>query len=306
MDGASPSNEELQPIGRVGRAMVQEQPEPGGASVPDRAIRREAEEISVEQATRLSARLIYEVIRRDGEEELTRPLVSLVWSGFAAGILISLSVVGEAILRVHLPDARWSFLIENIGYSLGFMVVIFGRMQLFTENTIATVLPVLAQPTRMQFARMARLWGVVLTANVLGALFASAFLAFTDTLSADLRGAVADLSRHATGMGAGDGFVRAIPAGVLVAALVWMMPSAEGNAFFLVLVFTWLIAAGDFAHIIAGSVEMGFLLWTGGLSLHGAAFGFFLPVLAGNIAGGTAIFAMLAWAQVRREVAEGG
>jgi formate/nitrite transporter FocA (FNT family) len=278
----------------------------GSATVPDRTIRGHAEEISVEQAARLSARLIYEVVRRDGEEELTRPLASLIWSGFAAGILISLSVIGEAILRVHLPAAGWAFLVENLGYSLGFIAVIFGRMQLFTENTIATVLPVLARPTGARLARMARLWGVVLTANVLGALFAAAFLAFTDALTPEVRDAVGDLSRHATGMGAGDAFVRAVPAGVLVAALVWMMPSAQGNAFFLVLVFTWLIAAGDLAHIVAGSVEMGFLLWTGGLAPLDAAVRFFLPVLAGNVAGGTAIFAMLAWAQVRREIAEGG
>lgn len=275
---------------------------PGRTGPTTRAIRHEAEEESISGATRLSARLIYEVIRRDGEEELERPVVSLLWSGFAAGILISFSVIGEAVLRVGLPQASWSVLFENLGYSFGFLVVIFGRMQLFTENTITTVLPLVARPTPGKFVNVARLWGVVLAANVVGALFAAAFLAFTDAMSADLRTAVADLSHHAVGMGARESFARAIPAGVLVAAIVWMMPSAAGNAFLIILAFTWLIAAGDFSHVVAGSVEMGYLLWTGALGAGEAAFGFFLPVLAGNVIGGTAIFSLLAWAQVSREI----
>lgn len=77
------------------------------ASLPSTAegeAQHEHEESSVKNATRLSARLIYEVIRRDGEEELTRPTASLIWSGIAAGVLISLSVLGEAIFRANMAD----------------------------------------------------------------------------------------------------------------------------------------------------------------------------------------------------------
>lgn len=274
-----------------------------GQDTPDNdATRHDKEEDSVAEATRLTARLIYEVIRRDGEEELERPSVSLIWSGLAAGILISLSVLGEAILRAHLPDVPVSFLIENLGYSLGFIVVIFGRMQLFTENTITTVLPVVAEPSRNNILRMARLWVLVLAANVVGAAIAAAFLGLTQVLGPDLRQIVLDLSHHATGMGAWESFLRAVPAGVLVAAIVWLMPSAQGNAFYIVLTFTWLIAAGDFTHVIAGSVEMWYLLLLGQMGATNAILEFFLPVLAGNIVGGTAIFALLAWAQVKNEV----
>ncbi|MGR3512003.1 MAG: formate/nitrite transporter family protein [Paracoccaceae bacterium] len=263
------------------------------------------EEASVADATRLSAKLIYEVIRRDGEEELERPFVSLVWSGLAAGLLISLSVLGEAILRAHLPEAPSSFLIENLGYSLGFMVVILGRMQLFTENTITTVLPVVARRSLSCTLSMFRLWGIVLAANVVGAMAAAFFMTLPGAFSNDITSAIRDLSHHAVGMGAWQSFVRAIPAGVLVASIVWMMPSSRGNEFLIILAFTWAIAAGDFTHIIAGSVEMGYLLLLGQLSLGAAAFGFFVPVLAGNIVGGTAIFTLLAWGQVKNEVAHG-
>ena len=59
-----------------------------------------------------------------------------------------------------------------------------------------------------------------------------------------------------------------------------------------------LIAAGDFTHIIAGSVEMAYLLVGGELGFGTALTGFFLPVLAGNIIGGTAVFTMIAYGQV--------
>lgn len=263
------------------------------------------EEASVRDATRLSAKLIYEVIRRDGEEELERPASSLIFSGTTAGVLISFSVLGEAIFRTYLPDVPASYLVENMGYSLGFLVVILGRMQLFTENTITTVLPVMHRKSVACFLSMLRLWGIVLAANIVGAFVAGYFMTLPEVFSADMRAAFAELSEHAVGMGAWDGFLRAIPAGILVASIVWMMPSSDGGGFFIILAFTWLIAAGDFTHIIAGSVEMAHLIWLGDLGGGDALFGFFLPVLAGNIIGGTAIFTMLAWGQVRNEVEDG-
>lgn len=98
--------------------------------------------------------------------------------------------------------------------------------------------------------------------------------------------------------------MRAIPAGILIAAIVWMLPQAEDASFFVILTFTWLIAAGDFTHIVAGSVEMAFLAVRGDLGFYDAVFGFFLPVLAGNVVGGTVIFTLMAWGQVRHELGE--
>jgi formate/nitrite transporter FocA (FNT family) len=263
---------------------------------------KRADEQSMQDATKLSSRLIYEVIRRDGEEELERPTRSLVWSGVAAGIMISFSVLGEAIFRTYLPDTPSSYLIENLGYSLGFLLVILGRMQLFTENTITTVLPFMVAPSRKMALQIGRLWAIVLTANVVGAFAIATVFAHTSAIPPELMPALMSLSEHAIGMPAGESFMRAIPAGILIAAIVWMLPQVENASFFVILVFTWLIAAGDFTHVVAGSVEMGLLAVTGNLGFYDAVFGFFLPVLLGNIVGGTAIFTLMAWGQVRDEI----
>ena len=260
------------------------------------------EEMALRRAERLNSRMIYEVVRRDGEEELERPFNSLVWSGVAAGILIAFSVLGEAIFRAHLPDTGWRYLVENLGYSFGFLLVILGRMQLFTENTITTVLPLVAQRSPAYLAATLRLWGIVLTANVVGAAIAAGFMAHGGVFDAALVDEFQSLSKHATGFGWSQAFLRGIPAGILVAAIVWMMPGQKGGEILLVVMFTWLIAAGDFTHVIAGSVEMWFLVLRGELGASGAIFGFFLPVLMGNVVGGTAIFTLLAWGQVKAEV----
>ncbi len=260
------------------------------------------EEHAIRAATRLNSKLIYEVIRRDGEEELDRPSRSLIWSGIAAGLLIAFSVLGEAILRTHLADTPQRYLIENLGYSFGFLLVILGRMQLFTENTITTILPLAAERTLGCLGRVVRLWAIVLLANIVGAAGAAAFMAFSGAFGPDLLAVIGDLSRHATGFPASEAFFRAIPAGVLVASIVWMMPGQNGSEILLIVLFTWLIAAGDFTHIIAGSVEMWFLALQGELGFAPALLNFFVPVLAGNVVGGTLVFALLAWGQVKDEV----
>ena len=258
-------------------------------------------EESLSRAAKLPSKLIYEVIRRDGEEELERSNRSLIWSGIAAGLLMAFSVIGEAILRTYLPDTPSRFLVENFGYSLGFLMVIMGRMQLFTENTITTVLPFLAKPCWPIFLKVVRLWSLVLVANVVGAFAAAGMVTFTPQIPSEILPAIGELSHHATSFGIMESFFRSVPAGFLVAVLVWMLPQAKSSEFFVIVFMTWLIAAGDFLHIIAGSVEMAFLVLSGELGL-GGSLSFFVPVLLGNVVGGTVIFTLIAWGQVKDEV----
>ncbi|MEY8835515.1 MAG: formate/nitrite transporter family protein [Phaeobacter italicus] len=268
----------------------------------DELIEEEAEREIVEEGVGISPRLIFETIRREGEEELERPVRALWWSGIAAGILISFSVLGKSLFRAYLPEADWTPLVENLGYSLGFLMVILGRMQLFTENTITTVVPVVLRQDMDSFVRTARLWGIVLGANVVGAFVIAAFFGLTPVLKPELLEAMIKISEHATGMEPMIGLISGIPSGILIAAIVWMMPSAPNNKIVLVVIFTWLIAAGDFTHIVAGSVEMALLLLLGELGVGQAVFGFFLPVLIGNVIGGTVVFTLLTYAQIRPEI----
>jgi formate/nitrite transporter FocA (FNT family) len=107
-------------------------------------------------------------IRYDGEEELNRPISALAWSGLAAGMSMGFSLVAEALFRTYLPDQPWRPLITSLGYPLGFLIVIIGRQQLFTENTLTAIIPLLARRNTATLLRVARLWTVVLVANPCG------------------------------------------------------------------------------------------------------------------------------------------
>jgi len=256
---------------------------------------------NVERRLRLSSPTIYEIVSTEGQEELSRPFSSLGWSGLAAGICISFSMLAEAYLKLHLPEGQDNFLLENIGYTVGFIIVITARLQLFTENTITVILPLLERKIMRNFIRTAKLWTTVFFTNMVGTFLVAALVVFAGFATADQLGAIVDVSRHAVEGQPWDIFIRGIPAGFLIAALVWMMPSARGTEIFIIFLMTYLIAIGDFTHVVAGSAEAFVIALTGDIS-WGAAFTYIGAAGAGNIIGGTGLFALLTYAQVKDEM----
>src|SRR5512142_606227 len=126
----------------------------------------EDEQKQVTRRTAPRAAVVYEAIRREGEDELRRPSSALFWSGLAAGLSMGFSFVAESLLRAGLPDTPARPLIAKLGYSVGFLIVILGRQQLFTENTLTPILPLLQEKSLKAFLNVLRLWAVVLLANL--------------------------------------------------------------------------------------------------------------------------------------------
>jgi formate/nitrite transporter FocA (FNT family) len=132
---------------------------------PDSPHLSEREQKQAEDRAALPARVVHEVVREEGERELKRGAGPLIWSGLAAGLSMGFSFYTEAHLRALLPDAPWRGLIESFGYTVGFVIVILGRQQLFTESTLTAVLPVLTQRDLPTLIACLRLWGWVLGAT---------------------------------------------------------------------------------------------------------------------------------------------
>ena len=277
--------------------MAQKSRKRGGQSGISETEVRDVEEMSTPRTP-----VIYEVVRRLGDEEMTRPNTSLWWSGVAGGLSISFSLLAQAILETHLPDAAWTELVSSFGYCVGFLIVILGRQQLFTESTITVVLPVLKDFSWENVFNMARLWAIVLAANLAGTLFAALFCSLTPVLPDELREGMLNISRDLTGLSFIDMFFRGITSGFLMAALVWMIPSAESMKFHVITVMTWLIAVGGFTHIVAGSMEAYMLVIAGEWNIWTLLGMFMVPVLIGNMIGGTALFALISYAQVMEEI----
>ena len=270
-------------------------------SQPSEALTR-SESRQLEKRKAGSSRVVHEVIRLQGDDEMDRPAISLALSGLAAGGGITASVFAQSAISMRLGNTPASELISAFGYSIGFIIVVMGRLQLFTENTITAVLPLINNPTRRNLLRLGRLWGIVLLANLAGTFIVSYGISSGGIASTAVQSEIRQLASHLLEGSPTSVLLHGIPAGFLVAAIAWLLPSSRGSELWVILVITWLISAGGFAHIIASSTEIWVALLMGDIGLANAIGGFLLPALVGNILGGTCLFALLAHGQVKAEL----
>lgn len=260
------------------------------------------EQDQVKKRRRLSAMTVYAILHAEGEEELRRPVRSLWWSGVAGGIAISTSLLAEGLLYNAFEERPRRTFIAQFGYSAGFIIVTLSRLQLFTENTISVILPLLADWSLDKLGCMMRLWSVVLVANLVGT-FATAFIALKLMVTAPENiTAMLELSRNAAEIQDWRALLLGVPAGFYIAALVWLLPSSKSFEIFTIIFISWLIAAGGFTHVIVGSSKVFMVVINGDLSLWTALIHNLLPTFAGNVIGGSGLFALLAYAQVSREM----
>lgn len=257
-----------------------------------------AERKQVEERQAIGAHVVYETIRREGEEELHRTAAALAWSALAAGLSMGFSFIAEGLLMAHLPDQPWRPLISRAGYCVGFLIVILGRQQLFTENTLTVVLPLLLRKDLSTLLRMLRLWIVVLTGNLVGTFLFALCLGTINLFDAHTQQCLADIGAAHLGVGFGTVLVRAVFAGWLIALMVWLLPGAESARVAIIIIVTYLVGISGFNHIIAGSTTMFFLIATKSISWGTYVVQFFLPTLLGNVIGGLSLVAALGHAQV--------
>lgn len=260
------------------------------------------EDRAIEERAPIAAPAIFEAIRRQGEAELNRPMSSLAASGFIAGIALGFSALTKALLHSHLPDADWRPLVSSLGYTVGFLIVILGQLQLFTENTITAVCPALDKPGRESLRCLARLWSLVLTFNLIGASVFGYVLYVVSDVQPGVWGALVEMSDKSLDHSWLEVMFLGVGAGWLLASLVWVLSNADSKTF-VIMIFTYLIALAGFAHVIAGTAEASAMIFAGRVGLFEAVGGYILPALLGNILGGTVLFTGLTWAQLRAEVA---
>lgn len=256
-------------------------------------------EREVERRSGAKVEVVYEAVRREGEEELARPTSALFWSGLAGGLAMGLSLVADGVLRSYLPHENWAGAVARLGYVVGFVIVILGRQQLYTENTLKVVLPVLQERTARSLGQMLRVWGVVLLANLLGAAALSWVAADTAVFSHEMKAAFAEVGRKAIEPSFGTVLLRAILAGWIIALIVWLIPAAEGSArLWVIVLLSYLVGVAHLSHVIAGSGESMYLVWAGEISWGRYLGGFLVPAFLGNTIGGVGLTALVNHAQV--------
>ena len=263
---------------------------------------RSAAETDGKSGTRATADEIHENVLGDAKKELDKSVATLAWSGLDAGLAISFSTLGGAFLASIAPP-HVAHAAAAAGYPLGFILVVLARSQLFTENTLEPVLPLLDAPSRKMLVKVLRLWGVVLAANLIGGALIALAIARTGMVSAPVLSAVLEHARETTSGGFGRVFYLAIFAGWLVALMAWLVAATRSTGAQIAIV--WLttapISALGFRHSIAGSVSAFVRAWAGDAGLGQMLGEFIVPALIGNVVGGVVLVALLNHGQVKPE-----
>jgi formate/nitrite transporter FocA (FNT family) len=258
---------------------------------------------SVESALetrRLTAPEILDAATENGRSEIKRSWRALALSGLAGGLTLGLTGLGVAALRSLLGDGSWQELVSFLVYPIGFIAVIIGRNQLFTENTLYPVVLVLDEHKHL--LDMLRLWGVVFGANILGAFCFSALAIRTQALRPEISEALVRLGTDAAAGTFSHLFWSGVIGGWLIALVAWMVSASHWTIGQVVMIWllTFIVGVGHFAHSIATSCEILSATMAGSVSA-GSYFHWLLPATLGNICGGVGMVSVLNYGQVRQE-----
>jgi formate-nitrite transporter family protein len=267
----------------------------GNAPSPEEA-KQESQE--AEERSAPTGRVVYKAILSEGESELERASAALLWSGLAAGFSMGFSMFGQGLLMTYLPDAPWRPLVSRFGYSFGFLAVVLGRQQLFTENTLTPILSLLQHRDAKTLKNVARLWGLVLLANLIGAAIVGTVAIRTEAFDAQVRHSFVEIGRAEMAHGFGVMLLRGIFAGWLIALMVWLMPFAESSRIWVIVIVTYFVGLGGFPHIVAGAVATSAYVAAGAAGAWEVVLRFAIPTLIGNVIGGVVLVALLNHAQV--------
>jgi formate-nitrite transporter family protein len=246
---------------------------------------------------RPSAEDIYQQVATNARQELKRSTFSLGLSGFGGGAFMGLSALGTALMTTLLGHSNIAWIVACMFYPVGFIVVIIGRSQLFTENTLYPVALVLAE--KREIWNTMRLWAVVLPANVAGAFSFALLASLTPALDPAVVDSLSQLGLKAIAHSAAAVFWSGVIGGWIIALAAWLVSGSHTitGSVMLIWMLTFIVGLGNFAHCIATSCEILVAVLTG----HAAWSTYpnwFLPAVSGNICGGVGLVTILEYGQV--------
>ena len=249
---------------------------------------------------RPTAKEIFHQVSVNGRHELERAGLALAVSGVAGGLLMGLTGLSVAILTATVGQSPAGKLLALFFYPLGFMVVILGRSQLFTENTLYPVALVLAE--RKHVFKTLRLWSIVFPTNILGALLFALLAVKTGALRPEYTAELVNLGHQAASLSAGHAFWSGVVGGWIIATVAWLVSASHSitGSVMLIWTMTFIVGAGHFSHCIASSGEILSTVLAGELPVS-AFFSWLAPCTLGKICGGVLLVTLLEYGQSKLE-----
>lgn len=255
-----------------------------GAPAAGRAVRQ-----------RFSTDEIFQRVVASADEEVEATDRELLLSGVAAGFAITLTFLGSAVGAAVSSNE----FLAAILYPIGFIYIILGRYQLYTENTLPPVALVL---TRLaSIPKLLRIWSIVLLGNILGAGLGAFVLAHGNVLEPETARMATNLGKHGLSVGWWALFYKAVFAGWLVAGVVWLDHAARDTItrFVLIYVVFYTISAGNLYHVVVTGCEALYYVFIGGATLSAVFTEFWLPVFLGNTIGGVFLVTLVNYGQTQ-------
>ncbi len=235
-----------------------------------------------------------------GTAQLERPATGLLLSSLSAGLDLGF---GPAIMATMRGAAAGNGLTLRLalafGYSIGFVIVVLGRSELFTEHTTLAVLPLLSHQTTLR--KVARLWSIVYVGNLAGGvLFAALVGSVGRHLNLFTAANLDTIALTLTAAGPWTMFESAIVAGWMMGLVSWLVTAARDtmSQIILIVLLTGAIAFLRLHHCIAGSIEVVLSVFYGSTTAA-SALRFLIVATLGNVVGGTIFVALIKYGHVR-------
>ena len=243
---------------------------------------------------RFSSDEIFQRVVASADEEIGVSARELFFSGLAAGFAITLTFLANATATALYPE---NDLIAAVLYPIGFIYIVMGRYQLYTENTLPPVALVLTRLASLPL--LGRVWGIVLAGNVLGAALGVFVLAQAAVFTPEAAHAATEIGREGIAAGSWALFFKALFAGWIVAGVVWLDHAARDSVtrFLLVYLAFYAISALGLYHVVVTAADTMYLIFTGAAGVISSVLGFWVPVLLGNTIGGVFLVALVNYAQ---------
>jgi formate/nitrite transporter FocA (FNT family) len=283
--------------------MAKIEPFPGKPQKPQQnkaQQQQETSEMLSDVTTRRTAHEIFTNVEKNAHDELKRSSRALAFSGLAGGFGMGLTGLGVAAVQAALGDGKTQEFISLLFYPLGFISVIIGRAQLFTENTLYPVALILSE--RKHISDTIRLWVVVFISNVIGAGVFAALMIRTPSLKGEIAHQLVTLGQNAVAGPYSHVFWSGVVGGWIIALMAWIVSASHWTIGQVVIVWalTVVVGMGHFAHCIASSGEILSSVFAGHVAM--TAYIAWLGIATiGNILGGVTFVTLLNFGQVTDE-----
>jgi formate/nitrite transporter FocA (FNT family) len=238
-----------------------------------------------------------------GAKRLHRPVVGDAMTAFIGGMSVSFGAVAMAWAAASLgnqPPPSPAHLVGSLAFPIGFIILLVGKTELFTENFFLPVTAVLER--RGTLRQLAQLWGVSLLFNLLGGLVFALLISRPGVLDHGPAQHMTELAMAKIEYPFWTALVKALFAGWLMTLLTWLLVAVEGIGPRLLIIWAMatLIVLGGFNHVVISASEIFMAMFLGAPITPSAwLLRNFLPALAGNVLGGVVFVTLLFNVQAR-------